>query len=202
MTAAARSRASAWVRFEEAPLVRKHLLCSHEPLLHRARLGEERERDLVRPEAAHEPQNQRRLRVLGKRGMAAREHHPENVRVDVLVGRRIGREVVGVESVVDPAPHAPPPRHVSGAVLGDVEEPGSRVRGQSAAPRLERNDERLLRDVFGESEVAHAEEAGEGRDEPPRLLPKQHGQGVLVARRHRPGCISWTGRTSTLPSYS
>ena len=61
--------------------------------------------------------------------MAAREHHPENVRVDVVVGRGIDREVVGVESVVDPATHAPPPQHVSGAVLCDVEEPGARVRG-------------------------------------------------------------------------
>ena len=84
--------------------------------------------------------------------MAAREHHPEEVLVDVRDD--LGGELLGVESDLSVSTsHALSPEHVPRAVLRDGKQPGGGVRRKPLGPRLERRDERLLGDVLGEGEV-------------------------------------------------
>ncbi len=67
------------------------------------------------------------------------------------------------------------PRHsglsaqsIDGAVLGGGHQPRARIAGNALGrPLLERGHERILGQVFGETEIAH--DAGEAGDEPRRF---------------------------------
>ena len=150
---------------------------------------EEGARDLVGGQAAEQAQRERDARLGRQHRMAGGEHEAQQVVADVVVER-------GVE--VGPRPPARlrargrAPRAcaraslfaaqpVDRAVLGGGHEPGARVvRDARLRPLLERGDERVLRQLLGQADVAHdAREAGDqpGRLDPPDRVDRAMGVG-------------------------
>ena len=79
------------------------------------------------------------------------------------------------------------PQHVDRAVLRGGHEPGARVvRDARLRPLLERGDERVLRQLLGEADVAH--DAREAGDEPwptRSARPRRWRDGHRKPSRHR-----------------
>ena len=108
-------------------------------------------------------------------------------RVRLAAQLQVAPELLGLAPVHVGAAHA-----VDRAVLGRGHQPGAGVVGDAGLrPLLERRDQRLLREVLGEADVAH--EAREARDQPRGLDPPDRIDRALdVGRRHlatrrRPG---------------
>ena len=73
------------------------------------------------------------------------------------------------------------PQHVDRAVLRGGHEPGARVvRDARLRPALERGDQRVLREVLGEADVAH--DPRQPRDQPRRLDPPDRVDRALGRR--------------------
>ena len=106
--------------------------------------------------------------------MAGREHETQQVVADVVVEGRV--EVRRGRAPARPRARGRAPRalrssslfaaeQVDRAMLGGGHEPGARVvRDARLRPLLERGDERILREILGETDVAH--DPREAGDEP------------------------------------
>jgi hypothetical protein len=82
-----------------------------------------RERHLARPEAAHQAEDQRRLRILGETRVAAAKHDAEKVRVGIAI-RWVHGQLLGVKlDLAVASPHLAAPEHIAGAVLRHPEQP-------------------------------------------------------------------------------
>ena len=164
--------------------------------------------------------------------MARGEHQAEEIVVERVVGLRgevgsvtlaapleLARELLRL-AIVD----LRPAQAIDRAVPADGHEPGARVvRDARLGPLLERGDERLLREVLREPDVAHdPDEAADHarRLDPPDGLDRaidlacRHGQALpsvwlrICASRSRSSgvssspksSVSNTGRISTTPS--
>ena len=124
-------------------------------------------------EPAEQAQRERDARLGGQHRVAGGEDQPQEVVADVVVHggvevrrerRPPGLQVAGELLVLALQPRAAA-QLVDGAVLGRGHQPGARVaRDAFRGPLLERRDQRVVRQVLGQSKVAHhARQAG---DEP------------------------------------
>ncbi len=167
----------------------------HDPLGDR-RLGhEERAGDLRGLQAGDGAQGEGHAGLRGQRRVAAGEHEGDHVVLDRLaepgVGRRGHRRAaqrqVARELLVAllEAPGAPEP--VDRPVPAGGRQPRARVLGDARPrPRLERGDERVLREVLRDADVA--DDAREGGDDAGRLDPPDRvdpAADVLRVDRHR-----------------
>ncbi len=113
--------------------------------------------------------------------MAGREHQAQQVVADVIVDRgvevrrgQLPRRQLVTELLVLPFQQLAAPGIVDGAMLRGGHEPGARVvRDAAHRPPLERRDQRVLRQVLGETDVVHhpreaSDESG-GFDPPDRV---------------------------------
>ena len=150
-------------------------------------------RDLVGGQAAEQAQRQRHPRLGRQHRMAGGEDQAQQVVADVVVERRV--EVAARRSRARASSSRPSSsclrssslraaELVDGAVLGRGHQPGARVvRDARLRPLLERGDQRVLRQLLGQADVAHhARQAG---DEPRRLDPPDRVDGAMgVGGRH------------------
>ena len=154
---------------------------------------EERPRDLLGRQAAEQAERERDARLGGEHRMAGREHEPQEVVADVVVEGR-------VEIRRGPVPARPRARRPSSSCLRSSSlfrrrmidrtmlrgghEPGARiVRDARLRPLLERGDERVLREVLGQADVAH--DPRKAGDEPRRLDPPDRVDRAMgVGSRH------------------
>lgn len=152
--------------------------------------------------------------------MARDEHEPQKVVADVLVDDRLQlRSLRGrrggllLDLVVLAALHLAPPQLVERAVLRRGHEPGAGVvRDPARGPALHRHDQRLLREVLGEPDVAHhAHEAADqpgGFDPPDRLDGLARGAAAHDELRCRStsacsfACFARSSGESSLPKSS
>ena len=91
----------------------------------------------------------------------------------LVLGRALARSARAARARRSfPRQRALAPQAVDRLVARDAGDPGARVVGHALPrPALERDDERLLDRVLGDVEVT--EDADQGRDRPPRLVPEQ-----------------------------
>ena len=179
-TEASRPASSSRVgHLERHPRRRERALGAHDPLRDGRLRDEIGARDLPRGQPAEQAQRERDPRLGREHRMAGGEDQAQEIVVERVVGLRgeVGQR------------HASPRRSSSRAsscvlrswtsarrrrsiarCLADGHEPGARVvRDARLGPLLERGDERLLREVLGEADVAH--DPGEAADQPRRLDP-------------------------------
>ena len=160
----------------------------HQTLRHRRFGHEEGARNRVRLQAAQRSQRQANLRFDGERWMATGEDQPEAIVRD-LAGLQLAR--------ID---HAVPGRRSNGLQLGCVagassqavdclvacrlDDPRARMRGHPGlGPLGDRGRKRLLRDVFGQIEVAqHTDQCG---NDPAPVGPVQRFDQRVRHRSHR-----------------
>ena len=147
----------------------------HDPLRDGALGDEEGACDLGRGQAAEQAQRQRDPGLGGEHRVTAGEDEPQQVVGDVV---DLERALVAGECDLELAhellllalERGGPPQRVDRAVLGGGHEPGARVvRDARLRPRLQRGDQRVLREVLGEADVA--DDAGQARDQPGGLDP-------------------------------
>ena len=165
------------------------------------RLGdEERARDLLGRQAPEQAQRERDARLGREHRMAGREHQAQEVVADVVVergveigrGRLLLRLELAAELLVLALEQLVPAQQVDRAMLRGGHEPGARVvRDARLRPLLERGDERVLRQLLGQPDVAHdPREAGDepGRLDPPDRVDRAMGVGSRHGYRseHRP----------------
>ena len=155
-------------------------------------------------EPAQDVKDESHLRRLVQARMAAREHHaqqviPDGLRFEELLERwrQSPLALQGIAQCGKAVRCSLPPQYVQRTVLGSRHQPGGGVaRNAAERPHLECAAECFLHDILGEREVAHAEDARNGRGDPPRLAPKQ----MINRLDHMSYFI--TGRTSTRPPRS
>ncbi len=172
-------------------------------------------RDFFRGETAKKPKRQRDARLSGEHGMARCEHQSQQVVADIIVksGVEIGHSVLLLQQLVAeflvfPIEQAVTAEVVDCPVFCGGRQPGAGVpRHALGGPLLERGDQRVVRQVFGDADVAdHARQAGDdlrGFDTPDRFNGSMDvGCGHRHPSNHLPqlGCNSRTGRTSMLPT--
>src|SRR5947208_9114185 len=136
--------------------------------------------------------------------MAGREDEAQAIVADVIVegGREIrlgmllpGQEL-GTELLMLAVQQLAAAKLVDGAPLRGGHQPGARVVGNARlGPPLERGDQRVLRQVLRQADVArHAREPG---DEPGRLdAPYRVDGAVRVGRRFRHPTSIWRKRST------
>ena len=164
-------------------------LGAHHPLLHR-RLGhEERAGDLLRGQAAEQPQRERHPGVRREHRVAGHEHQAEQVVADVVHGcaARSGASARGRQLPADLLALALERRVASHRVdrpeLRGGHQPGARVVGDAGPrPPLERRDQRVLGEVLRQPDVA--DDPGQAGDQPGGLDPPD-GLDRPVGRRLR-----------------
>ena len=103
--------------------------------------------------------------------MARREDQPQQVIAHVIVGGRFDlrgrlfllRFEIAPELAMFAVEHLAAPQPIDGAMLRGRHEPRRRIVGNAGRrPLLERGDERVLRKLFGQTDVAHhPREAGD-----------------------------------------
>jgi hypothetical protein len=153
---------------------------------------EQRAGDLRDAEAADGLQTEGDPRVAGQRRMAAEKDHPQLVVAEGPVdGERAGVERVGrAGDLGRDLRDAPAERHVAAqgierAVPGDAQEPRRGIVGNARErPLLQRLDERVLHDLFGELEVGRAEDAREPCDHLSRPVAEQMVHELMRRVRH------------------
>ncbi len=191
--------------FEGHVRLRQRALGAHDALRDR-RLGrQEGARDLAGGEAAEQAQRQRHPRLGGEHRMAGDEEQAQQVvshRVvesGVEVGRRLALDEVAAELVVLAVEHGAAAQHVDGAVLGRLHQPGAGVVGDARLrPALEGGDERVLRQLLGEADVAHhAHQAG---DDARRLDAPHTVDGAVDVARREAGVAGAQRRRSHHPA--
>jgi hypothetical protein len=100
------------------------------------------------------------------------ENEPQQIVADIVVyrgveirnGRLLPRVELTTQLLVLPLGHGVAPQHVDRAMLRGTHQPGAWVVGDSRLrPLLERGDESVLRQVFGNTHVPH--DPGKSRDE-------------------------------------
>src|SRR2546428_283739 len=155
---------------------------------------EERARDLLGCQATEQPERKRNARFSREHGVTRREHKAQQVVADVIVDRRVeirlGHFPLGLELAAEllvlALEERSPAQLVDGPALRDGHEPGARVvRNARLRPLLERGDERILREIFGKTEIAH--DPREPGDEPCRLDPPDRvDRAACIGSRHAP----------------
>ena len=161
---------------------------------HRRFRDEERPGDLLGRQASEQAQGQGGARLPREDGVARREDQAQEIVAHVVLGRGLDvlrrrllpRFELVAERLVLALGHPAPPDHVDRLLLRDRHEPGAGlVRDARDRPVLERGDERVVRELFGEAHVAdHARKA---RDQLRRLDPIDRvDRAVRVGDRHGP----------------
>jgi hypothetical protein len=198
-TDARRSRALARRAPRTARALRQRALGAHDALRDRGLGHQEGARDLVRRETAHEAQRQRDPRLLGQHGVARREHEAQEVVCDVVAQVRVDARLrllellrdLARELVLLPGVQLALAQAVEGAVLGGGHEPRGRIVGHARLrPRLECCDQRVLRELLGDADVAHhARDAGDdlrrlhAKDRFDRLVRRLGGHAARASVR-------------------
>ena len=146
-------------------------LGAHDALRHRRLRREERACDLVRGQAAQQAQRQCDPRVHRQHRVARDERQPQQVVVDVVVQRVLVAAAAFVldvfqfprEFFVLAFEQLQAAQAVDRAALGGGHQPRPRiVRHAVTGPGLQRGDQRVLRQFFGQVQVAqHAGKAGD-----------------------------------------
>jgi hypothetical protein len=165
---------------------------AHDALGHRRLRNEERPRDLLDRQAAEQTQRERNPAFGGKHGMTGREHQAQQIVADPVVEGGVGirrRQLLpqlelASEFLMLEVEQLVPAQPVDRPILRGGHEPGRRiVRDARVRPALERDDERVLRQLLGQADVAqHPREAG---NEPRRLDPPDRVDRAMgVGSRH------------------
>ena len=125
---------------------------------------QKRARDLVGGQAAEQAQRQRDPRLGREHRMARGEHQPQQIVADVVVDRLVDvlqrRFLLGLELAAElfvlALRELAAAQPVDRAVLGGGHQPRARlVRNARLRPLLERGDQRVLRELLGQTDVAH-----------------------------------------------
>ena len=176
---------------EGDPLLREGPLRANDALRHRRLRDQERPGDLVGRQTAEQPQRERDAPLGREDRVTGGEDEAEQVVSDVVVDRGVELVDRGVAPKVELAPQSsclrsgrPVSELVDRAILGRGHQPGAGILGNARLrPLLERDDERLLREVLGEAHVA--DDPGQPRDEPRRLdSPDRVDRAMRVGSRH------------------
>ena len=173
------------VRVSEGPLG------PHDPLRDRRFRHEERTCDLVGSETAEQSQRERHACFGGEHRMARDEHESQQVVADVIVdcGVEVRRRFLPVvqlaaQLLVFALEQLVAAQVIDRAMLRGAHEPRAGIdRNARLGPFLERGDERVLRQILGDADVAdNAREAG---DQLRRLdSPDRVDRAVRVCGRH------------------
>ncbi len=146
----------------------------HQPLGHRRLGGQVGPGDLARRQPGHQPQRQGGLRLGGQAGVAADEHQPQHVVLDVvegsddpllahLVSQLLGHRTEGAIAALASA------ECVDGPALGGRHQPGAGVAGYAIGrPLGQCRHEGVLGQVLGQADVA--DDPNQPGDQPSRLL--------------------------------
>src|SRR5262249_45292537 len=135
--------------------------------------NDERTRNLLRREAAEDPQRQCDAALGAERRMAGREDEPQEVVADVVVGRIVDRAgctlLPGFHGLPDLGllllPALLTIDALQRAVLRDLHEPcAGFTRNAVSRPCLERGEERVLGELLGRAEVATNESSKPGHE--------------------------------------
>jgi len=149
--------------------------------------------DLVGGQPAEEPQGERNACLWRKDRMAGNEDEAQQVVAHRIVHRGINIGLCGVlldfelvaELFMLALAQLAAAEEIDGAMLGRGHEPGAGlVRNPYLRPLLKRRNERVLRKLLGEADIAHhPRKAG---DEPRLLDPENGLDGAMgVGSRHR-----------------
>jgi hypothetical protein len=139
-------------------------LGSDDPLGDGRLRDQERPRDLLGLQAAEQTERERDARLGGQHRMAGREHHAQEVVLDLAVDGhvdvRLGNLPLGLELMTEHLKLARVPLlaadEIDGAMLGGGHEPGTRVAGYARlGPLLERRHQGVLCEFLGDADVAH-----------------------------------------------
>ena len=124
--------------------------------------------------------------------MTGDEHQAKEIVADVVVDRRVevrhGHLLPGLQLVPHllmlALEHLAPAQQIDRPMLGRGHEPGARLVGNAGlGPLLQRGDQRILRQVLGDTDIAH--DPGEAGDEPGRLDPPDGvDRSVGIGSRH------------------
>ena len=179
----------------------ERFLAARHQLLHGSLAGQQRRRDLGCSESAEQLQHERELRRLGKVWRADREHHAQEVVLDLalLEHRRDGRRqrVLAAQLEVggELAPRPFATNQIDGAVSRGGDEPrGSVARRALVLPDFQGAAENVLHDVLGQRKVLQAEDSSQRGQDPRRLAAE------VELRNHMSNDAM--GRISTVPSTS
>ena len=167
---------------------------------------EEGARDLFGGQAAEQAQREGDPGLGGEHRVASGEHEAQQIVADGIVDGRVEHRdrlllshrqlvaelgVFAVEQLVAS-------QQVDRPMLGGGHEPGARVvRHARLRPPLERDDQRVLGQVFGEPDVAH--HACQAGDEPGGFDPPDRLDGTMGVGGH--GARKLICRTSHSPSH-
>jgi hypothetical protein len=133
---------------------------------------EERAGDLISGQATQESQGQGDTGFTGENGMAGDEHQTQQIVAHRIIDGSIevgpvllqGLEIVDHFDVL-PVEHLATPQDVDGPVLRGRHEPRTRlVRNPGSRPPLQRSNQRILRQVLGQPDIAH--DPGQPGNEP------------------------------------
>jgi len=139
--------------------------------------------------------------------MAAREHHAELLAFDHPIGEGFVDRRCERPLRLEHSPELGGERSRGSLLAHDIDRPILRGRhepccwivGQPAhAPHLERATDRIMRDIFGERDVVHAEDARQRGDHAPGFAPEEVRIEVhfnSCERSEEPRCRSDTPAT-------
>ena len=163
-----------------------------DPLGDGRRGNEEGARDLFGGQAAEQAKGQRDPGLGREHRVAGGEDQAQEIVSHVVVDRGVEIGDSGllprVELVADllvlALGHGPLAQQIDGAMLGGSHEPGTGIVGHAGrGPPLQGRDQRVLRQVLGDADVAH--HPGQSRDEPGRLdAPDGVDRAMGVGERH------------------
>ena len=159
--------------------VAERLLGPHDALRDGGFVRQEGAGDLVGGQPADQAQRQRRARLGRQHRVAGGEDQAQQLIADVVVERRLDVLDAGVAFVLEVAAdlgvlarlHLVAAELVDRPALGRGHQPGAGVlRNPGLRPFGERGHQRVLRQLFGQADVAH--HPGQARDQPGLLDPE------------------------------
>ena len=172
--------------------LRQCALRAHDPLRDRRLRDQVGAGDLPGRQAGEQAQGERDPRVGREHGVAGREDEAQEIVVERIVDLGLEIGVLDLAVDLDLAPQFPrlslvdlgSAQAIDRPVLGRAHEPGARVvRDARLRPLLESGNERLLRQVLGDTDVAH--DPRQAGDQTRRLDPPNGiDRTVDIARRH------------------
>src|SRR6266481_4728688 len=130
-------------------------------------------RNLLRGQATEQAKRERHARLRGQDRMAGDEDETKQVVADVIVmgdveirhGRFFPGLKLATEFLMLALEQLVPPKEIDGAMLGGGHQPASGiVRNASLWPPLERGDESILRELFGQTNIP--DDTSKAGDEP------------------------------------
>ena len=152
-------------------LVGQRALGADDALLDGGLGGQKRARDLFGREAGQQLQRQRHARLGRQHRVARREDQPQQVIAHIVIQRRVeirrgvllARLHLVADLLVLVIDQLVAAEVIDAAALGDRHQPRAGIaRDAFGRPLLERRDQRILREIFGEADVArHARQRGD-----------------------------------------